>query len=150
MLASAVMLTRPPDLERIKQPAFRRCLKRSMTPMIELIRLLTLVPMAYGAWVHSVGYIALGVVALILASAAVWSGTGGLVRAPREVERGPFHVRSAAAPTGAKEDVSVAVTCVQILRADGVKQVKAGLGVNLRSGTRDAAGRRSGAQLPAA
>ena len=38
-----------------------------MTPLIEVIRLLTLVPMAYGAWNHDLRFIALGFAILAIA-----------------------------------------------------------------------------------
>jgi len=38
-----------------------------MTPLIELIRLLTQVPMAYGAWNHDFRFMAFGLVILVLA-----------------------------------------------------------------------------------
>jgi hypothetical protein len=39
-----------------------------MTPLIEMIRPLTLVPMAYGAWNHDLRFIALGFAILAIAS----------------------------------------------------------------------------------
>jgi hypothetical protein len=65
ILVSAVMLTFPPDLERQKNSRLGRYISRYMTPTIEVIRLLTLVPMAYGAWVHEPWWIVLGVVVLV-------------------------------------------------------------------------------------
>ena len=41
-----------------------------MTPVVELLRLLTLVPMAYGAWTHQPLYIGLGIVLLLGARAS--------------------------------------------------------------------------------
>ena len=56
-----------PDLEGIKRSAFGRYVKRYMTPVAETVRFLTLLPMGYGAWIHHVGYIVLGLVVLLFA-----------------------------------------------------------------------------------
>jgi hypothetical protein len=46
-----------------------------MTPLIEGIRLLTLVPMAYGAWTHTTAYIVVGLVTLVMAwcNGLIWA-----------------------------------------------------------------------------
>ena len=67
LLVSAGMMIWTPDLERIKHSAFGSYIQRYMTPAIEALRLLTLIPMAYGAWRHEPGYIAAGLVILIAA-----------------------------------------------------------------------------------
>jgi len=61
------MMKWTPDLERIKRSRFGRYIQRSMTSTIEAIRLLSLVPMAYGAWLRQPAYIAFGLVILIAA-----------------------------------------------------------------------------------
>jgi hypothetical protein len=55
IVVSAVMMKWTPDLEWIKNSALGQYLKRYMTPTNEVIRFLTLIPMAYGAWVHQIG-----------------------------------------------------------------------------------------------
>ena len=67
ILVSTVMLIFPPNLERQKNSRLGRYIRRYMTPTIEAIRLLTLVPMAYGAWIHQPWWIVLGFVVLIAA-----------------------------------------------------------------------------------
>jgi len=66
-VVSAAMIRWTPDLEGIRQSAVGRYLKTYMTPAVEAIRLLTLVPMAFGAWNHEPIYIALGVAVLVAA-----------------------------------------------------------------------------------
>src|SRR5262244_2996171 len=78
-LISTAMLRLSPDLEWLKASAAGRYLKRSMTPAIVSLRLLSLVPMAYGAWNHAPGWIVVG--ALILAAA--WAN-GLIWRRPPE------------------------------------------------------------------
>jgi hypothetical protein len=73
-LVSLGMLKWTPDLERLKQSDFGHYLQRYMTPAVQLIRLLTLIPMAYGAWGHDFRFIVLGLAILALA----WCN--GLVR----------------------------------------------------------------------
>jgi hypothetical protein len=53
------------DLEHIKHSGFGRYLRQYMTPSTEALRLLTLLPMAYGAWQHERGWIVLGFIALV-------------------------------------------------------------------------------------
>ena len=57
----------PPDLERLKNSSLGNYVSKYMTPTIEAVRLLTLVPMAWGAWIHSLQLIALGLLAVLLA-----------------------------------------------------------------------------------
>lgn len=52
LVVSLAMLKWTPDLEKLKRSSFGRYIKKYMTQFIELTRLLTLVPMAYGAWNH--------------------------------------------------------------------------------------------------
>ena len=66
MLVSAVMMKWTPDLEGLKRSALGRYVRAHMTPAIEVARLLTLIPMAYGGWVHDFRFIALGFVILVL------------------------------------------------------------------------------------
>jgi hypothetical protein len=67
IIVSAAMFLWTPDLERLKQSPFGHYIRRSMTPAIEFWRLLTLIPMAYGAWVHDHRYAVLGTILLLLA-----------------------------------------------------------------------------------
>jgi hypothetical protein len=67
ILVSAAMMIWPPDLEKLKNPALGNYISKYMTPAIEAIRLLTLVPMAWGAWTHNLWLIALGFLILLLA-----------------------------------------------------------------------------------
>ena len=67
LVVSLAMLKWTPNLEKAKRSAFGRYVKKYMTPFIELNRLLTLVPMAYGAWIHEFGFIVLGLVILAVA-----------------------------------------------------------------------------------
>jgi hypothetical protein len=67
VLVSAAMMVWPPDLERLKNSSLGRYLSKYMTPTIEAVRLQTLVPMAWGGWIHSLWPIALGMLVLLLA-----------------------------------------------------------------------------------
>ena len=67
VVVSLAMIKWTPDLEKLKRSGFGRYIKRYMTPLIEVIRLLTLVPMAYGAWNHDLRFIALGFAILAIA-----------------------------------------------------------------------------------
>jgi hypothetical protein len=67
VLVSAAMMIWPPNLERLKNSSLGRYCSKYMTPTIEAVRLLTLVPMAWGAWIHSLWPIALGLLVLLLA-----------------------------------------------------------------------------------
>jgi hypothetical protein len=67
ILVSAAMMIWPPDLEKLKNSALGNYISKYMTPTIEAIRLLTLVPMAWGAWIHNLWLIALGLLILLLA-----------------------------------------------------------------------------------
>ncbi len=67
ILVSFSMMTWMPDFTRQKESALGHYIKEYMTPLIEAIRFLTLVPMAYGAWVHNGWWIVLGFVILIAA-----------------------------------------------------------------------------------
>ena len=64
---SAAMLRWTPNLEGIKRSALGRYLRAYMTPAVEATRLLTLVPMAFGAWNHEPIYITIAVAVLIVA-----------------------------------------------------------------------------------
>ena len=74
ILVSLVLLKWTPDLEKLKRSNVGRYLGRYMTPAIEAIRLLTLAPMAYGAWNHDFRFIVLGLAILAVA----WGN--GLIR----------------------------------------------------------------------
>ena len=67
LIVSLAMLKWTPNLEKLKRSAFGRYIKKYMTPFIELTRLLTLVPMAYGAWSHDFRFIVLALVILVVA-----------------------------------------------------------------------------------
>ena len=67
LVVSFAMLKWTPDLEKLKRSSFGRHIKKYMTAFIELTRLLTLVPMAYGAWNHDFRFIVLGLVILVVA-----------------------------------------------------------------------------------
>jgi hypothetical protein len=74
IIVSSWMMIWPPDLERIKNSRFGGYIKKYITPIVETIRLLTLAPMAYGAWFHEPIWILVGVVILVLAwcNGLVW------------------------------------------------------------------------------
>lgn len=55
VIVSLGMMKWTPDLEPLKNSSLGKYIKVYMTPWIEAIRFLTLVPMAYGAWVRMVG-----------------------------------------------------------------------------------------------
>lgn len=67
VVASAAMMIWPPDLGRLKNSSLGKYVSKYMTPTIEAVRLLTLVPMGWGAWTQSLRWIALGLVVLVLA-----------------------------------------------------------------------------------
>lgn len=67
VLVSAAMMIWPPDLERLKNSSLGKYVSKHMTPGIEAVRLLTLVPMAWGAWAHRLSLIGLGLLVLLLA-----------------------------------------------------------------------------------
>ena len=67
ILVSTAMMIWPPDLERMKNSALGNYISKHMTPTIEAIRLLSLVPMAWGSWIHNLWLIALGLLILSLA-----------------------------------------------------------------------------------
>jgi hypothetical protein len=67
LVVSLAMLKWTPDLDKLKRSAFGRYIKKYMTPFIEAARLLSLVPMAYGAWDHHFRFIILGLVILAVA-----------------------------------------------------------------------------------
>jgi hypothetical protein len=67
ILVSTAMMIWPPDLEKLQNSALGNYISEYMTPAIEAIRLLSLVPMAWGAWIHDLWLIALGFLILLLA-----------------------------------------------------------------------------------
>ena len=67
VIISGAMMIWPPNLEKLKNSRIGRYIAKYMTPTIEAIRLLTLLPMAWGAWTHHFWLIALGLVMLLLA-----------------------------------------------------------------------------------
>ena len=66
-IVSAAMMLWPPDLERLKKSALGKYASKYMTPAAEVVRFLTLVPMAWGAWIHNSWFIALGLLVLLMA-----------------------------------------------------------------------------------
>jgi hypothetical protein len=64
---SVTMMIWPPDLERLKRSVLGQYISKYMTPTVEVIRFLSLVPMAWGAWIHNFWVIVLGLVILLLA-----------------------------------------------------------------------------------
>jgi hypothetical protein len=78
IVVSAVMITWPPDLERLKRSALGRYVSTCMTPAIELTRLLSLVPLAYGAWTHEIRYVLFGLLVLVVAwcNGLIWPRSG--------------------------------------------------------------------------
>src|SRR5215831_12697396 len=67
VVVSLGMMIWTPDLEWLKNSALGRYMGQYMTPLIELVRFLTLVPIAYGAWSHDMGFILLGLAILSVA-----------------------------------------------------------------------------------
>src|SRR5262249_14405782 len=67
IVASTLLMRRPSYLEPLKQSSLGRYVAKYMTPAVEIVRLLTLVPMAYGAWSHQVTFIFAGLVVLVVA-----------------------------------------------------------------------------------
>jgi hypothetical protein len=55
IIVSGVMMIWPPDVENVKNSSFGNYVSKYMTPKIEVVRLLTLVPMAWGAWTTTSG-----------------------------------------------------------------------------------------------
>ncbi|HEX8878461.1 MAG TPA: hypothetical protein VF749_00440 [Candidatus Acidoferrum sp.] len=84
------MMIWPPNVENVKNSPFGKYVLQYMTPTIEAVRLLTLVPMAWGAWTHHIWLIELGLVLLLLA----WSN--GLIWPHRKK-----------AATGSSEETSI-------------------------------------------
>ena len=68
------MMIWPPDLERLKNSSLGNYVSKYMTPTTEAIRLLSLAPMGWGAWIHNFWLIALGLTIV----AAAWCR--GLIR----------------------------------------------------------------------
>jgi hypothetical protein len=67
LLVTVAMMIWPPDLQRLRDSALGKYISKYMTPTVEVIRLLTLVPMAWGAWTHNFWVIVLGLVILLMA-----------------------------------------------------------------------------------
>jgi len=67
VIVSGAMMIRPRNLEKLKNSPVGRYIAKYMTPTIEAARLLSLVPMAWGAWTHHVWLIVLGLAVLSLA-----------------------------------------------------------------------------------
>ena len=78
VVVSAAMMIWPADLEGLKNSSLGRYVSKHMTPTIEAVRFLTLVPMAWGAWTHRFSLIGLGLFVLLLA----WCN--GLILSPRD------------------------------------------------------------------
>lgn len=84
IIVSGVMMASPLDLEKLKNSRLGRYVSRYMTPAIEVVRLLTLVPMASGAWTHHIWLIVLGLAMLLMArcNGLIWAQ--GFVRRGRD------------------------------------------------------------------
>lgn len=67
IIVSGVMMIWPPNVENVKNSPLGKYVSKYMTPTIEVVRLLTLVPMAWGAWTLRIWLIMLGFVMLLLA-----------------------------------------------------------------------------------
>jgi hypothetical protein len=67
IFVSTAMMIRPLDLEKLKNSALGNYISKYMTSTIEAMRFLSLVPMAWGAWIHNPWLIALGFLILLLA-----------------------------------------------------------------------------------
>lgn len=67
VIVSAAMMIWPPDLERLKNSALGNYMSKYMTRIIEAVRLMTLAPMAWGAWTHNWRPILFGLLILLLA-----------------------------------------------------------------------------------
>jgi len=74
VIVSGAMMIWPPDLERLKNSSLGNYVSKYMTPTTEAIRLLSLAPMGWGAWIHNFWLIALGLTIV----AAAWCR--GLIR----------------------------------------------------------------------
>jgi hypothetical protein len=64
---SAAMMVWPPDLEQLKNSPLGKYISKHMTAAVEAIRFLTLIPMAWGAWIHNPWFIVRGLGLLLLA-----------------------------------------------------------------------------------
>lgn len=90
VVVSVAMMIWPPDLERLKRSVLGQYISKFMTRTVEVIRFLSLVPMAWGAWFHNFWIIVLGLEILLLACAMAssfdTSVEGGIAwsRVPRE------------------------------------------------------------------
>jgi hypothetical protein len=67
IIVSGVMMIWPPNVENVKNSPLGKYVSKYMTPTIEVVRLLTLAPMAWGAWIHHIWLILLGFVVLLFA-----------------------------------------------------------------------------------
>jgi|SRR5215469_5579301 len=67
VVVSVTTMIWPPHLERLKRSVLGQYISKYMTRTVEVIRFLSLVPMAWGAWIHNFWMIVLGLVILLLA-----------------------------------------------------------------------------------
>jgi len=67
IIVSTWMMIWPPDLGGMKNSALGNYISEYMIPIVEVVRFLSLVPMAWGAWSRHVWLIALGLLVLWLA-----------------------------------------------------------------------------------
>ena len=63
---SLAMLKWTPDLEKQKRSEFGRYIKKHVTPLVEATRLLSMIPMKYGAWNHDFRLVVLGLAILVI------------------------------------------------------------------------------------
>jgi hypothetical protein len=75
VVVSLAMIKWTPDFNKQKDSPMGKYMREYMTPLIELVRFLTLVPMAYGAWAHNIWFILLGLAILVIAwcNGLIWS-----------------------------------------------------------------------------
>src|SRR5215469_8348488 len=67
VIVSGAMMIRPPNLGKLKNFLMGKYIAKYMSPTIEAVRVLCLVPMAWGAWTHHVWLIVLRLAMLLLA-----------------------------------------------------------------------------------
>jgi hypothetical protein len=64
---SVAMMIDPPDLQSLKYSPLGEYVSKYMRPAIEIVRLLSLIPMVVGAWIHEPWFIALGLLVVLFA-----------------------------------------------------------------------------------
>jgi len=64
---SVAMMIYPPDLQSLKNSSLGKYVSKYMSPAIEVVRLLGLIPMVVGTWIHEPWFIALGLLVVLFA-----------------------------------------------------------------------------------